>query len=294
MRLIADGRRPGRIYRGSEMSVLGSGTTEQPDRALVPSARSARDAVRHDRLVRAAQRGDPRSRELLVASQLGLVRSVASRYRDLGLPFDDLVQEGSLGLLDAIDRYDRGHGSSFESYARFRIRRAIRNALTDQARLIRLPKQMVERRRAIARAEARLAAEASGRLPTPDQLAADTGLSLAAVVDARSAGLEPLSLDEPVLPDGSSLAAVVADPGAGDPALTAIEHEETEQLRAALEHLPERQRRIVSLRWGIGRAPMSNVEVATELELSPHRAQAIGRDALYELRAALEPTKATR
>lgn len=275
------------------MSVLASRTAEEPDRGLDPSARSARDAVRHDRLVRAAQRGDPHFRDLLVASHLGLVRSVASRYRDLGLPFDDLVQEGSLGLLDAIDQYDRSHGSSFESYARFRVRRAIRNALTDQARLIRLPKQIVERRRAIAHAEARLAAEASGHLPTPAQLAADTGLSVAAVVDARSAGLAPISLDEPLLRDGSSLAAVVADPFAGDPELTAIEHEETELLRAALAKLPERQRRIVSLRWGIGGAPMSNAELATELEVSPHRAQAIGRDALYELRAVLKPTQPT-
>ena len=242
------------------MSVRVSGTAEGPGRGVDPSVRSTRDAVRHERLLRAAQRGDPYSREMLVASHLGLVRSVASRYRDLGLPFDDLVQEGSLGLLDAIEQYDRSHRSSFESYAGFRVRRAIRNALTDQARLIRLPKQMVERRRAIARAEARLAAEASGRPPTPAELAVDTGLTVAAVVDARSAG---------------------------------IEHDETEQLRAALERLPERQRRTLSLRWGIGGVPMSNAEVATELEVSPHRAQAIGRDALYELRAALNPTKAT-
>ena len=226
--------------------------------------------------MRAAQRGDPRSRELLVASHLGLVRSVASRYRDLGLPFDDLVQEGSLGLLDAIDHYDRRRGCSFESYARFRVRRAIRNALTDQARLIRLPKQMVERRRAIAGAEARLAAEASGDRPTPAELAADTGLSVAAVVDARSAGLAPISLDQPIRPDGSSLESVMADPDGGDPELTAIEHEQAELLRAALARLPDRQRRIVSLRWGIGGNPLTNAEIATELKLSPRRAQEIG------------------
>ena len=276
------------------MSVLKAGTAEEPDRGFELSARSARDAVRHSRLVRAAQRGDLRSRELLVASHLGLVRSVASRYRDRGLPFDDLVQEGSLGLLDAIDRYDPRHGSSFEAYARFRVRRAIRNALTDQARLIRLPKQMVDRRRAIARAGARLAANASGRPPTPAQLAADTGLSVAAVVDARSAGLAPISLDQPIHVDGSSLESVLADPEAGDPELTAIEHEQAELLRAALGRLPERQRRIVTLRWGIGRDPLTNAEIATELKLSPRRAQEIGRDALSELRATLEPASGRR
>lgn len=277
--------RRGGLYRPTEMSVLAAGTAEGRDREPDRSARSARNS----RLVRAAQRGDPDARELLVASQLGLVRSVASRYRDLGLPFDDLVQEGSLGLLDAIDHYDRRHGCSFESYARFRVRRAIRNALTDQARLIRLPKQMVERRRAIARAEARLAAEASGDRPTPAELAADTGLSVAAVVDARSAGLTPISLDQPVRPDGSPLEGVLADPDAGDPELTAIEHERADMLRAALARLPDRQRRIVSLRWGIGGLPLTNAEIASELKLSPRRAQEIGIDALYELRAALEP-----
>ena len=113
---------------------------------------------RRRKLLRGARRGDRGARERLVISHLGLVRSVASRYRDLGLPFDDLVQEGSLGLLDAIDHYDPCRGPEFDSYARFRVRRAIRNALTDQARLIRLPKQVVERRRAIDRAEAKLTA----------------------------------------------------------------------------------------------------------------------------------------
>ena len=256
--------------------MLASSATEERNRGVESRARAAHDAVTCLGLLHDAQRGDRRSRELLVESQLGLVRSVASHYRELGLPFDDLVQEGSLGLLDAIDRYDPRQGLTFESYARFRVRRAIRNALTDQARLIRLPKQLVERRRAIARAEARLATEASGRPPTPAQLAVDTGLSVAAVVDARQAGLAPISLDQSVLPDGSSLASAVADPEAGDPELAAIEHEQAELLQAALERLPERRRRIVSLRWGIGGAPMSNAQLAKELDLSPRRAQVIG------------------
>ena len=177
-------------------------------------------------------------------------------------------------------------------YARFRVRRAIRNALTDQARLIRLPKQVVERRRAIDRAEARLAAAAAGRPATPVQLAAATGLSVDAVENARSAGLAPISLDEPLLPDGSSLASVVADPEAADPELNALEHEQTELLNAALDDLPNRQRCMLDRRWGIGGEPVSNADLAAELELSPRRTQTIGHDALYKLRAALEPSGA--
>jgi DNA-directed RNA polymerase sigma subunit (sigma70/sigma32) len=114
-------------------------------------------------------------------------------------------------------------------------------------------------------------------------------LSVAAVVDAGSVGVAPISLDQPIRPDGSSLESLLADPDGGDPELVAIEHEQAEMLRAALGRLPDRQRRIVSLRWGIGGRPLTNAEIATALKLSPRRAQEIGADALYALRAALEP-----
>jgi RNA polymerase sigma factor (sigma-70 family) len=223
-----------------------------------------------------------------VIAYLGLVRSVAARYRDLGLQYDDLVQEGSLGLLEAIDQYDPARSVPFESYARFRIRRAIRNALTDQARLIRLPKHIVERRRAIDRAEAELTAAACGRAPTAGQLADATGLSVAEMLEARAAAPHLISLDESAALGGRSLASLVADPAGSDPEQEALERERVERLGRALEQLPERQRRLVSRRWGLGVAPRSNAELAAELELSPRRLQTLGRDALYELRAALE------
>jgi RNA polymerase primary sigma factor len=257
--------------------------------ALPADARpmSSRDA----QLLRSAQRGDRDARDRLFVSRLGVVRSIASRYRGFGVPFEDLCQEGSLGLLEAIDRYDSRHGASFDTYARFRVRRAIRNALTDQARLIRLPKRVVERRRALGKAEARLTAAAQGRAPTPAQLADATGLSVAAVLEARSAALASTSFDGPVSPDGSSLASLVADPRGVDPERKALEHEEMDLLNAALSTLPERKRRVVSRRWGIGHAPVSNGELADALELSPRRTQSIERDALYELRAALGPVR---
>ena len=97
-------------------------------------------AVAEQRLLRAARRGDRGAEQRLVARHLGLVRAVAARYRGFGLADDDLVQEGALGLLEAIVRYDRSRNVPFEAYARFRVRRAILNALTDRARLIRVPK----------------------------------------------------------------------------------------------------------------------------------------------------------
>jgi RNA polymerase sigma factor (sigma-70 family) len=189
-------------------------------------------------------------------------------------------------LIDAIDRYDPNRGATFEAYARFRIRRAIRHALTDQSRLIRLPKQVVERRRALERAEARLAA--GGEHPTAADLAAATGLSVSAVVEAREAVSAPVSLDEPVLPDGSPLESLVADPGASDPELETLASEQSALLRAALARLPERKRRVVAAQWGLdGQRSTNGVEIAAELDLSPRRTQTIGQDALHDLREIL-------
>ncbi len=248
--------------------------------------RSSRDALRLRKLLRAAGRGDRGAQDRLVRSYLPLIRSLARRYLGYGLPFDDLVQEGSLGLLEAIDRYDSARGPDFAAFARFRIRRAMRNALTNQARLIRLPKQLVERRRALDRAEARIVA--AGKRPTLGELAAATGLSLEAVLEARLATQAPLSLDTPVLPDGSALEALVADPAVKDPQAETLAGERRASLRSALANLPPRQRRVVAARWGAGGAANA-ADAAQELGLSSRRAQTLGRDALRALRDELEP-----
>ncbi len=120
-------------------------------------------SVDRARLLRAAQRGDRGARRRLVAAHLELVRAVAGRYEGLGLPREDLVQEGCFGLLDAIDRYDRSRGVPFEAFARFRVKVAIRGALTARARLIRLPKHVLEQRH-------------TGSEPLPVAVALDDGL----------------------------------------------------------------------------------------------------------------------
>jgi RNA polymerase primary sigma factor len=244
-------------------------------------------AARHRALLRAARYGDHRARTRLVASNLVLVRSVASHYRGLGVPFDDLVQEGSLGLLEAIERYDPGRDVGFEAFARFRVRRAIRNALTEQARLVRLPKHIVERRRLLDRAEARLAA-AAGRPPTPEELAAETGISLVAVLEARSAAITPLSLDDATGPSSTGLEGLVADAAAADPEQEAIAAYEARRVRAAVTRLPSRQREIVSRHFGLDEHDEPLAEVAAELSLSERRTRTIEREALYRLARELE------
>jgi RNA polymerase primary sigma factor len=244
-------------------------------------------------LVDAAMRGDRRSRERLVADHLSVVRSIALRYRNLGLPVEDLVQEGSLGLLEAIDRYEPDRSPDFESYARFRIRRSIRNALTEQSRLIRLPKQIVARRRAIDRAEASLKS-ATGRTPTTVELAAATGLSPMAVIMTRGVGTAPVSLDQTVLEDGSTLEALVADSSVRDPEDETVEHEQVQEIDHALAALPARQRAIVSRHFGFGCDAQQIADVAAALHVSQQRARAIERDALYALRDRLEPVVTPR
>lgn len=245
------------------------------------------EEIQATELLHAAKQGDRRARERVVAAHLSLVRSLATRYRDIGLPLDDLVQEGSCGLLDAIDHYDDARGPDFETYARFRVRRAIRNALTEQARLIRLPKQIVERRRAIDRAAAELAA-ARGHPPTAVEVAAATGLPVASVVEARDAAASAVSLDQPVLPDGSSLESLVVDETAANPETEAVEHAEIELVDDAVAHLDDREREIVTRHYGIGRETETLADVAAALHLSEQRTRTIEARALYELREKLE------
>lgn len=237
---------------------------------------SAED-VRRRRLLRACRRGDRGAEARLVEEYLPLLRHIAAQYRGYGLAQDDLVQEGAIGLLDAIARYDPGRGRPFDSYARFRIRRMIKRALTDQARLIRLPKHIVERRRAILRAENGLLTR--GLPTTPQALADATGLSVRAVLEATGAPHAPLSLDEAG--------------AAGAPAVSAVGDERIDGLERTVAQLPQRQRELIVRRFGLaGDKPLSAVRIAAELELSPRRTQTIARETLDALRRDLESAEA--
>jgi RNA polymerase primary sigma factor len=251
------------------------------------SRRSSRELSRERALLRAARHGDGRARQRVVVAHLPLVKSVASRYRDLGLPFEDLVQEGSLGLLDAIDRFDPARGVDFRAFARFRVRRSIQSALTMEARLVRLPKQVIERRRAVARAEGQFVAS-NGRLPSASELAAATGLSVTSVVESRGPAPTAVSLDQPRQANGGTIGTAIGDPLAPDPELEAISHEEVQRLSEAIERLPQRARTVVTQSYGIGAPTKRLADIAAELRVSQRRARTIAQHALSELREQLE------
>jgi RNA polymerase sigma factor (sigma-70 family) len=226
-----------------------------------------------DALLAEAAAGDRRAREAVVAAYLPLARSVAAWYGNLGLPFDDLVQEASLGVLEAIDTYDAKHGVDFAGYARFRARRAVRNALTERARLVRLPKHIVELRRLLERERAQMLA-ATGRPPTAEELAARVDLPVETVVTALEAAINAVSLDAPATLDGSPLEELVPDV--------------VRRVDEAVERLPERQRRIIEHTFGFGEPQESIAEIAEEEHLSPQRTRTIVIDALQKLRDDLE------
>ena len=258
--------------------------------AAAPAPARAHAAGHSERLAARARKGDRVARTRLVEEHMGLVRSVAFRYRDLGLPLEDLVQEGAIGLLTAIDEYDASRGATFSTYAFWRVRAAVTHALTAHGQLIRVPRPVLERRREVARASSRLAA--AGREPTLAQLAAATELSqrdVAAALAPRTVG----SLDQQVAHGtalGESLASNASEwPG---PEPQAVEHERARAVRAALGRLRGRKRTIVSRHFGLDGEPETLTEIAEDLNLSPERTRALKDEALRELAGALAPAVA--
>ncbi len=219
---------------------------------------------------------------------MGLVRSVAFRYHDLGLPPEDLVQEGAIGLLTAIDEYDSGRGASFSTYAFWRIRAAVTHALTAQGHLIRVPRPVLEHRRAVAHARDRLAA--GGREPTVGQLAEATNLSPTEVaeslVPAAIASLEQRPSDRPALEE------IIAASASESPEAQMVDHERARAVHGALRHLRGRKRRIVCRHFGLTGTPEPLTVIAGDMHLSAERTRALKDEALRELAAELEPVVA--
>ncbi|HSC51477.1 MAG TPA: sigma-70 family RNA polymerase sigma factor [Gaiellaceae bacterium] len=245
----------------------------------------ARSDVRghSERLLARARRGDHVARTALVEEHMGLVRSLALRYRDLGLPVEDLVQEGAIGLLSAIDDYDPGRGATFSTYAFWRIRAAVTHALSARGHLVRLPRPVLEHRRDVAQARERLAS--AGREPSVTTLAEAATLPEREVVQA----LAPTSV---VSLDQARIDRTPFEPSAGEtasPEARLLRSEERRAVRGAVRRLTGRKRAIVSRHFGLAGKPETLAEIADDLELSPERTRALKDEALRELAVELEP-----
>ncbi len=235
-------------------------------------------------LARLVAEGDERARQALIEANLRLVVAMARRYQGLGLPFPDLVQEGTVGLIQAVDRFDWRRGRRFSTYAAWWIRQAIRRALTNDSRTIRLPSRLVAKQLATRRAAATLEA-GLGRRATIEEIASVTGYDAEAVAGAEQAPLAAASLNETVGGEdgGAQLVELVADQTARDPLDEAEQTARVEAVHEALQLLRPREREILMSHFGLGEEPHTLEQIAHQLHLAPERVRQIEQHALATL-----------
>jgi len=234
-------------------------------------------------LAKQIERGDLVAKERMVNSNLRLVMSIARRYQGQGLSMGDLVQEGTLGLIRAVEKFDWRKGFRFSTYATLWIRQSIQRGLENSGRTIRLPVHVGQRARKVARARRELTAKL-GREPSDEEIAEATGLELELVLEAAKADREPTSLDLPVGDDGeTSLGALIATDEAGpeEEVADTLRHEAVQK---AIATLPDKERTVIHLRFGTGGEPPQTLsEVGRRLGLSSTRARELEEQALRRL-----------
>jgi RNA polymerase primary sigma factor len=239
-------------------------------------------------LAKRVERGDKAAKERMINSNLRLVISIAKRYQNRNLPLGDVFQEGVIGLNRAVEKFDWRRGFKFSTYATWWIRQACQRAVSGQSATIRIPTHVHERRVKLTRAANRLEAKL-GREPTREELAEATQLSLQHVDEALDVADAPVSLNRAIGgEEDAELGDLFADPEALDPAEEATDSMRRLEIRRAVASLPERERRILELRFGFDGPPASLEAIGRELGVTRERIRQLEASALEQLAGPLE------
>jgi RNA polymerase primary sigma factor len=241
------------------------------------------------RLAARIKKGDKEARAQMIKANLRLVVKIAHDYSNLGLPLLDLISEGNIGLMKAVERFDPKKGGKLSTYAAWWIKQSIKRALANQAKTIRLPVHLVDKISKMKRAAHNLS-EKLGREPTDDELAAKLDLPVAKVAQLRTISIRPASLDAPIGEDeDTQFSEIVGDEAAADPFEMLRDKTLREDVRELIEELDPREAEILTLRFGLdGNKPLTLEQVGKKFKVTRERIRQIQNIALTKLRRLME------